>query len=181
MVLNYVYLICLWGIYWGDLRRFYWWFFWFQVRNWRRLVHFLPRYLKLFQAVLSCAETSLTYSKMFGILSDRLGWDELSWFGLYFVNFVNFACQTFFPIVRLIALSFLQEIILIWEIFADIWYFSFYLFLIFLLISLYWALCLLLCFWCTQSMSFGCLPKQRAKSVYRSYFGFYRINLQFSF
>ena len=91
-----------------------------------------------------------------------------------------FACQMFFPTIRLIALSFLQEIILIWEIFADIWYFSFYLFLIFLLISLYWALCLLLCFWCTQSMSFGCLPKQRAKSVYRSYFGVSRINPQFS-
>ena len=37
------------------------------------VVIFLPRYLKLFQAVLSWAETSLTYSKMFGILSDRLG------------------------------------------------------------------------------------------------------------
>ena len=36
-----------------------------------------------------------------------------------------FACQMFFPTIRLIALSFLQEIILIWEIFADIWYFFF--------------------------------------------------------
>ena len=37
------------------------------------VVIFLLRYLKLFQAVLSWAETSLTYFKMFGILSDRLG------------------------------------------------------------------------------------------------------------
>ena len=112
---------------------------------------------------------------MFGILSDRLGWDELSWFGLYFVNFVNFACQMFFPIIRLIALSFLQEIILIWGIFC--WYlilFSLF-FWSFCWYLLYWTLCLLLYFWCTQSMSFGCLPKQRAKSVYRS-----RINLLFS-
>ena len=50
---------------------------------------------------------------MYGILSDRLGWSELGWLGLYFISFINFACQMFFPIVRLIALSFLQEIILI--------------------------------------------------------------------